>query len=456
MELKVFDKYSKSLLGTTELATAEAVEEVLLGATKSFQELKKTSAGERSAWLRSLASLIQRDSQRLAGLITAEAGKPISYSLGEVARSVTTLNFAADECLKFGGEVVGVDFGAGAGKQAYTQRFPIGPILGIAPFNFPLNLILHKLGPALAVGAPTIIKPSLYTPLTALALEELASEAGIPKSAFQVVVCENELCEKILLDERVKAFSFTGSPKVGWDLKAKVPKKKTTLELGGNAAVIVDQTADLNLAVNAIASGAFLYSGQICISTQRIFIQDEIYNKFLNMLTEKVESLKVGDPHDPATIVGPLIDPLHMTRVSDWVNEAVDAGAQVHCGGEAFDEEHGLYKPTLISDAKNELRIVCEEVFGPVAVLQKFGHFSHALEEVNKSKFGLQAGVFTNRLDHMKQAFNELEVGGVMINNVPGFRVDSMPYGGVKESGFGREGIRYAMEEMTEEKLLVF
>lgn len=455
-EIKVFDKYSKSHLGSVELHDESAVEAALLKAHKSFEVLKKTTAGERATWLRKLSKLVAQNHERFSGLITAEAGKPISYSRGEVDRSIATLDFAAEECLKFSGEVVPMDFGAGSGKQAYTQRFAVGPVLGIAPFNFPLNLVLHKVGPAIAVGNPIIIKPSLYTPLTAVALEELALEAGFPEGVFQVVVCTNELSEKMVLDERVKVFSFTGSPQIGWSLKEKVPRKKVTLELGGNAAVIVDKTADLNKAAHTIATGAFLYAGQICISTQRIFVHEDIYNKFLDLLTKGIEALKVGDPHDEAVSVGPLIDVEHLNRVSTWVEEARQSGAQILCGGEAFDGEHDLYKPTLISDSHHELKVVCEEVFGPVAVVEKYEEFSNVIETVNKSKFGLQAGVFTNRIDHMKEAFSDLEVGGVMINNIPGFRVDSMPYGGVKESGFGREGLKYAMEEMSEPKLLVY
>lgn len=456
MGIKVFDKYSRSELGSYKTLTEIEVEALISKADKSFRELKLTSSGERASILKRLADLLEKESERFAGLIAAEAGKPISYARSEVERSIATLHFAVHECLGLAGEVVPVDFGAGVGREAYTQRFSTGVVLGISPFNFPLNLILHKLAPAFAVGAPIIIKPSFFTPLTAVALEELCTEAGFPEGSFQVALCDNELCEKILKDERVTYFSFTGSPKVGWELKAKVPRKKTTLELGGNAAVIVDQTADLEKASEAIAKGAFLYAGQICISTQRIYVQDEIYNRFINMLVEKTEALKIGDPHDESVLVGPIIDDAHYSRIESWVEEARNSKAQILCGGEAFDEEHNLYKPTLISNASKDLKVVCDEVFGPVAIIEKFSHFSHALEEVNASSFGLQAGVFTNRLDHMKKAFSELEVGAVMINNIPGFRVDSMPYGGVKESGFGREGLKYAMQEMTESKLLVY
>ncbi len=456
MGFKVFDKYSRSELGSLELLSDSEVEKLLSKAHKSFSNLKLTSSGERANLLKNLSRLLETHSERFAGLIAAEAGKPLSYARAEVERSVMTLNFAVHECLSFSGEVVPVDFGAGAGREAYTQRFSTGVVLGISPFNFPLNLILHKLAPAFAVGAPLIIKPSFFTPLTALALEELCTEAGFPEGSFQVALCDNDQCEKMLKDERVTYFSFTGSPKVGWELKAKVPKKKVTLELGGNAAVIVDQTADLEKASDLIAKGAFLYAGQICISTQRIYVQDEIYNRFINMLVEKTEALKIGDPHDENVLVGPIIDDHHYSRVEAWVEEARNSKAQILCGGEAFDEEHNLYRPTLISNASKDLKVVCDEVFGPIAIIEKFSHFSHAVEEVNASVYGLQAGVFTNRLDHMKKAFSDLEVGAVMINNIPGFRVDSMPYGGVKESGFGREGIKYAMQDLTESKLLVY
>lgn len=456
MEQKIFDKYSKSHLGSVDFATEDQVESALAKAENSFTELKKTSAGQRAGWLSSFANVVEKNHERLAGLVAAEAGKPISYARGEVDRSVVTLRKAAEECTRFGGEVIPMDYGAGTGRQSYTQNFPVGPVLGIAPFNFPLNLVLHKVGPALAVGNPIIIKPSLYTPLSAIALSELAVEAGIPAEAFQVVICSNELSEKMVLDERIKFFSFTGSPQVGWALKEKVPRKKVTLELGGNAAVIVDESADLEKAASTIATGAYLYAGQICISTQRIYVHESIYNNFLDSLTKKVEELKVGDPHDEAVTVGPLIDSVHLDRVSQWVEEARQSGAQILCGGEAFDEEHNLYKPTLIADTHHELKVVCEEVFGPVAVVEKFSNFSEAVALVNKSKFGLQAGVFTERIDHLKESFRDLEVGGVMINNIPGFRVDSMPYGGIKDSGYGREGLYYAMIDMTEPKLLVF
>lgn len=455
-DIKVFDKYSRSELGSFSLMGKTEVEKLLCEAQKSFLNLKLTSAGERASWLKNLSSLLEKNTERFAGLIAAEAGKPLAYARSEVERSVATINFAISECLSLAGEVVPVDFGAGSGKQAYTQRFATGVVLGISPFNFPLNLILHKLAPAIAVGAPIIIKPSFFTPLTAIALEELCIEAGFPSGAFQVALCEDDLTEMMLKDERVTYFSFTGSPQVGWELKAKVPKKKVTLELGGNAAVIVDQTADLEKASDLIAKGAFLYAGQICISTQRIYVQDEIYNRFINMLVEKTEALKIGDPHDENVLIGPIIDDAHYSRIESWIEEARSSKAQILCGGEAFDEEHNLYKPTIISNAGKDLKVVCEEVFGPVAIIEKYSHFSHAIKEVNSSRFGLQAGVFTNRLDHMKEAFSNLEVAAVMINNIPGFRVDSMPYGGVKESGFGREGLKYAMLDMTETKLLVY
>lgn len=455
-KLKVFDKYSGAELANINMLDSEGVDALLSVSATSFETLKKTSAGERADWLRKLATLLKENHAELSELITSEAGKPISYSKNEVDRSVTTLEFAADECLKFGGEVVPMNYGAGTSKQAYTQRFPIGTVLGIAPFNFPLNLILHKLAPAIAAGNPIIIKPSLYTPLVAFALEQLALEAGFPEGAFQVALCSNELCEKLLLDEKIKVLSFTGSAQVGWELKQKVPKKRVTLELGGNAAVIVDASTDLELAAESIAVGAFLYAGQICISTQQIYVQAQVYDNFLELLLDKTAKLKVGDPHDQSVQVGPIINASEVERITNWVAEAKKSQAKILCGGKLLDKEHNVYLPTLISDAGYELKVVCEEVFGPVAVISKYSNFSDVLSEINKSKYGLQTGVFTNRIDAMKEAFEKLEVGAVIINNIPGFRVDSMPYGGIKDSGFGREGLRFAMEEMTDLKLLVY
>lgn len=454
-DLEVFDKYSESLLQTIPLVDNSSLDEILEKAEAGFLLLKKSTCAARSTWLLNLEKQIEENAESLAALICSEAGKPISYARGEVTRSIKTLNLAAKEAARFD-EPYRVELGEGVPKKAHSNLFPVGPVFGIAPFNFPLNLILHKLGPALAVGNPVIIKPSPYTPLVALELEKLARKAGIPEEVFQVVVCSNETSEKILLDKRIKVFSFTGSPQVGWMLKEKVPRKKVILELGGNAAVVVEDAADLKAVADQVAIGAYLYAGQICISTQRIYVQENIYSEFLEHLLKSIEALKIGDPKEEETSVGPLIDKAHFERISSWVSEAVSSGAEVLTGAKASDSAHNIYAPTLLTNTKAEMKVVEEEVFGPVAIIEKYKNFSEALTEVNNSKFGLQAGVYTDKKENAAEAFEKLEVGGVMINNIPGFRIDSMPYGGVKESGFGREGIAYAMHEMTELKLLVY
>ena len=363
---------------------------------------------------------------------------------------------AATETVRFGGEVVPIDFGAGTGKTAYTKRFPVGPVLCITPFNFPLNLALHKIGPALAAGCSVILKPPPQAPLTALAFAKLVEEAGYPGGVLNVLVCDIPEAEIMVKDDRIKMISFTGSDKVGWHLKNICGRKKIALELGGNASVIVDDSADVDTAAKSIASGAFLYAGQICISTQRILVHNLVYEKFMDSLLGYVKLIKVGDPMEAGVTVGPVIDKENLVRIKEWVDEAIEKGAKVLIGGEVLREKNNLYKPTLVTDTEKEMKIVSREVFGPVATIEKIETFQEGVNKANDSDYGLQTGIFTNDLDHMKEAHENLEVGGVIINNVPGFRIDNMPYGGVKSSGFGREGIRYVMEEMTEPRLIVY
>jgi glyceraldehyde-3-phosphate dehydrogenase (NADP+) len=348
-----------------------------------------------------------------------------------------------------------MDFGAGKGRQAYTQRFPRGVCLGISPFNFPLNLAMHKIAPAVATGNTILIKPSPYTPYTLLKLEEWASEVGWPEGLFQVLPCSNEESEWLVKNEEIKLLSFTGSPKIGWMLKEKAKKKKVVLELGGNAAVLVDETADIPKVARTLAQGAYLYAGQICISTQRIYCVKEVREELQERLLQAIAKLQTGDPNVQGVSVGPLIDEVHFKRICEWVDEALAGGAELLCGGKGVEDKN-LYEPTLLTNTKKTMKVVREEVFGPVAIFEEVESFDHGLAEINDSPFGLQAGVFTKRIDRMKKAFKELEVGGVIIDNIPGFRIDSMPYGGVKDSGHGREGLRYAMEDFTEERLLVF
>lgn len=454
--LAVYDKYSHGLLSEITLLSSTQIEDAIEKSWIAFSEYKKTDLGFRSERLEKLACLLQDNKESLASLICAEAGKPINYARAEVDRAISTTRFGASEALRICGETIAMNFGNSKDLEAYTKRFPIGVIACICPFNFPLNLALHKIVPALASGNVVIVKPSPYAPLTALALAGLVKAAGFPESVCNVVVCDNAVANSLITDEKIKMLSFTGSPLVGWALKAKVGKKKVALELGGNASVIIDRTADIEDACTKIINGAFLYSGQICISTQRIYVDSVVYDDFIDRLLDLCDEIQCGDPRNEKVIVGPLIDEVHVTRIHSWVKEAVAAGAEVLYGGHILDEEHNIYAPTILTNTTPDMKIVSEEVFGPVVIIERTDFFDEAIELVNESKFGLQCGLFTNQIDQMKYAFERIEVGGLIINNVPGFRADHMPYGGVKDSGLGREGIKYTIAEMTEPKLLVY
>lgn len=455
-KLAVYHKFTGAILANLPLAGQAQMEEAIVGAEKAFEVLRKWSAGERSNKLAALRDALAKRKNEFAQLIVAEAGKPISYAKAEVERCLSTLDIAVREALTFSGEVVPMDFSNGTGKTAFTKRFPIGPIAAISPFNFPLNLALHKIAPAFAVGCSVVLKPSPQSPLVALAFAQLTKEVGYPAGALQVLVCDIPVAQSLVTDARMKMLSFTGSPQVGWQLKNLAGEKKVALELGGNAAVIVDKSADLETAAKTIAYGSFLYAGQICISAQRIYVDSAVFDDFKTLLVKAAEAIASGDPNNDAVINGPIIDKSHLQRIAGWVEEAVAQGAELLSGGKVLNQSGNVYAPTLLTNTSPNMKVVAEEVFGPVAILEKADSFDQAIEQVNNSKFGLQAGVFTNRLDQMKQAHEELEVGGVIINNVPGFRIDNMPYGGVKVSGLGREGVRYAMQEMTEGRLIVY
>jgi len=452
----VTDKYDGAELARVPHATEGQMEEAIAAAHASRDTLRRMSAGERSAKLEALAALITQNEEELARLIVREAGKPIGYARTEIARSITTVRTAAAEALRFGGEMVPMDFGAGAGRTAFTKRFPIGVVAAITPFNFPLNLVLHKVAPAMAAGCPVVLKPAPQAPLSALALGGFMERIGWPKGAFSVMLCGIPVAEKLVRDERVAMLSFTGSDKVGWHLKSICGKKKVALELGGNAAVIVDEGTDLAATAKTVAAGANLYAGQTCISTQRIYAVKSVFAQFRDMLVKEYAALMAGDPSDASVTVGPIIDKGHFERISGWVDEAVKGGATLLAGGKAVDASCNIYAATLLTGTKNTMKVNCAEVFGPVAVLEEVADFGEAIAQVNNSSYGLQAGVFTNSIAHLKRAHEELEVGGIIINNVPGFRIDPMPYGGIKDSGLGREGVRYAMEEMSEPRLLVY
>ncbi|MBS1937836.1 MAG: aldehyde dehydrogenase family protein [Bacteroidetes bacterium] len=452
----VVDKYRGHVLAQLPLATAAQMDGAIAAAMAALPALRGLSAGGRSAKLAALADAIEGNAGEFARTIMQEGGKPIGYAEAEVARALVTVRTAAAETLRFGGEAVAMDYGKGAGRTALTKRIPVGVVAAITPFNFPLNLVLHKVAPALAAGCPVVLKPAPQTPLTALLLAKLMDGAGLPAGAFNVLVADNAVAEQLVRDERVKMLSFTGSDAVGWRLKGICGKKKTALELGGNAAVVIDEGAALPEVAREVAMGANLYAGQTCISTQRVFVVAKEFGRFRDLLVEAFNALKAGDPADPAVSVGPIIDATHFRRIQDWLDEAVKGGAKVLAGGGPVDPDRHVFAATLVTGTTPGMKVFSEEVFGPITLVEPVQDFSEAMVRVNDSRYGLQAGVYTNNLQHMKQAHEQLEVGAVIINGTPGFRLDPMPYGGIKDSGLGREGVRYAMEEMTEPRLMVY
>ena len=353
------------------------------------------------------------------------------------------------------GETINMDYGAGQGKMAFTKLFPIGPVLAISPFNFPLNLALHKIVPALVSGCSVTLKPSPYAPLSTMKFADLIHEAGFPKGLVNVFLCENEQAEFLVKNEVFKLLSLTGSTQIGWFLKSIAGKKKVVLELGGDAAVYVDSDSNIEEAAKKVAIGSYLYAGQICISTQRIIVHSEVYEQFKSQLISEIKKLKTGNPHDKEVMVGPLIDKVHFDRINEWVEEAMTKGASSLIEIET-NESNCTISPILLENVSDDSTVRNEEVFGPCAYLIKVNNREEAIKEINRSKFGLQAGVFTKDIDFAKEVFNQSEVGAVLINNIPGFRMDGMPYGGVKDSGFGREGLKYAIEDMSEMRLMVF
>lgn len=453
---EIVNKYTNQEIESINYADARQLENAIDSANKSFENFKKTTAGKRRDLIKNIISQLEKNSEAFTSLIVAESGKPVAYARLEVQRALVTLNSAAEEAVRLGGEFVPVDFSGGEGKMAFTKRFPVGPVAAISPFNFPLNLAMHKIAPALACGCSIVLKPPHQSPLTCLAFAKLVEEAGIPPGVINVLLCDIPEAEKLVKDERIKLLSFTGSDKVGWHLKNIAGKKKVLLELGGNAAVLIDETSDLETIAPIIAKGTYNYAGQVCISTQRIYVLENIFEEFKNLLIREVKKLKSGDPAEPGITNGPLIATEHLRRINDWVNEAVEKGAKILTGGKIISENNNLYAPTLLTNTNSQMKVISEEAFGPVAAIEKVSSFEEGLEKINDSRFGLQAGVFTKNMERMKMAFNKLDVGGVIVNNVPALRMDVMPYGGIKDSGLGREGIKYAIEEMTEPKLIIF
>ncbi len=445
--------YDQEVAGLVFRGTRAHAETAVAAAVHAFEVTRKLPAYERQAVLHRVAEALHARAEEFARLLAQEAGKPIKAARVEVERAVFTLMVAAEEATRIYGEVQPLDLQPQAvGRWAILRRFPIGPVAAIIPFNFPLNLAAHKIGPAIAAGCSLILKPPPQDPLTTLLLAQMVQEAGWPAGALNVLPLSNEDAGVLVTDERIRLLSFTGSAAVGWELKRRAGKKRVVLELGGNAGVIVHRDADLAYAAERCATGGFSYAGQSCISVQRIFVERSVVERFVELLVGAARRLKIGDPMDENTDVGPLIRELDAVRAEEWVQEAVAAGASVLCGG----RRHGtVLEPTVLTNTRAEMRVNCLEVFAPVVTVEPYSDFREALRRVNDSPFGLQAGVFTGDARLIFVAYEELQVGGVVAGDVPTFRMDQMPYGGVKESGSGREGLRYSIEEMTERKLLV-
>lgn len=452
--LEVRNPFDGSVVGRTWLANNQQFEDAACAAVRAAREMRNLALYERAAILAAVSAQLKHRREELARTLAQEAGKPIRDALVETDRASTTFQVASEEARRISGEQIPMDLAPhGKGRIAVTRRFPVGPVAAISPFNFPLNLTSHKLAPAIAAGNPIVLKPATATPLSALNLAGMLIEAGLPPSAISVMPMERKVGDRLVTDPRFKLLTFTGSSAVGWKMKERSGKKKIILELGGNAGVVVDESADLDLAVKRIAVGGFAYSGQSCIAVQRVYVHARIFDDFATRLTATVAALKVGDPLDPSTDVGPMIDEGEAERIENWVGEAVRGGAQVLTGGRRLSG--ASYAPTILTNAPADARVCVEEVFAPLVALFPFDDFDVALKEVNRSNYGLQAGVFTSNLEHSLRAFDDLEVGGVIVNDVPTWRIDHMPYGGVKDSGLGREGPRYTIEEMTELRLMV-
>jgi acyl-CoA reductase-like NAD-dependent aldehyde dehydrogenase len=426
------------------------VEKAIAGAVSSFAELRGRPSYKRAEACHALHAGLKARHEEFAGTIAEEAGKPIRTARGEVDRALTTIRLAAEEATRIVGEQLPVDIEArGANYWAVVERFPIGPCAFFTPFNFPLNLVMHKVAPALACGCPFIVKPSERTPLTALLLGDLLTKCDLPEGSWSVLPCDRAVASQLVKDERIKLLSFTGSPEVGFKMKAEAGKKAVILELGNNSAVIVEPETDLADAVPRIVTGAFGYAGQSCISVQRVYLHEQIAERAAAMIVEGAKKLVVGDPLDERTDVGPLIDEAAAKRVESWVNES---GGEVLCGGK---REGSVYSPTVVRNVKEGSTLACEEVFGPVVVLETYRDFDDAVARANGTRYGLQAGIFSRDIQKIRRAFVTLEMGGVVVNDVPTTRMDNMPYGGEKDSGIGREGVRYAIEHMTVSKILL-
>ncbi|HZQ22981.1 MAG TPA: aldehyde dehydrogenase family protein [Terriglobales bacterium] len=451
--LEVRSPYDATVIGRVFQGGHSHAEAAIAAAVKAFGTTRRLPAFERQRVLRHIAQEIGRRKEEFACTLAQEAGKPIKASRTEVDRAVFTFNVAAEESTRIYGEYLPLDWQEyTAGRWGLVKRFPLGPVAGITPFNFPLNLVAHKVAPAIAAGCSMVLKPAPQTPLCSILLAETVQHAGWPDGALNVVPLSNSDAGVLITDERIKLISFTGSASIGWQIKARAGKKKVVLELGGNAGVIVHSDADLAYAAERCVTGAFSYAGQTCISVQRIVVEHSVFGKFMDLFLSSAKKLKAGDPMDESSDLGPLIRESDAVRVTEWVQEALRIGARLLLGGQ---RRGSVVEPTVLTGTKPDMKVNCQEIFGPVVTLEAYNDFDSAVRQLNSSSYGLQAGIFTRDAKLIFRAYEELEVGSLIAGDVPSFRIDHMPYGGVKDSGLGREGLRYAIEDMTEPKLLV-
>lgn len=451
--LNVHNPHNNMLIASTYLAGEKELEKAILKAEQLKEKLKHLPSHTKYTALMHIAHELSTQKKEFAELLAKEAGKPMKYAIGEVDRAIQVFTIAAEESKRIPAEFFSIDWTpAGENKEALVKYFPLGLIAGIAPFNFPLNLSCHKIAPAIATGNAIILKPARSTPLTVLKLAQIIDQTDLPKGMVSIVPMDRQAGNLLVTDPRFEMITFTGSPEVGWKMKAEAGKKRVALELGGNAGLIISESADLNVAVHKCLAGAFAYSGQVCIHTQRIYVHQSVFDSFIEHFSRLTKNLKQGDPLESDTDISVMIDEENAIRVENWINESIENGAKLITGG----KRTGNYiEPCILTNTRNEMKVCALEVFGPVVIIEKYEHFDEAINELNNSQYGLQAGVFTNNLEEMNLAFNKIETGGVIINDTPTFRVDHMPYGGIKNSGFGREGVKYAMMEMLEPKLLV-
>lgn len=451
--LEVRNKFTGKVYAKTYLADPKILEKAIADAIGAKEACKNLSSLEKYTALRYISDELEKNKAYLGEILCIESGKPLKYAIGEIERSAQTFLIAAEESKRLPKEYMSLDWTAnGKNKEGIINYFPVGIVAGIAPFNFPMNLAVHKIAPAIAAGCPIILKPASNTPLSTLELAKIIVKTKLPKGAVSILPMNRKTGNLLVTDERINLLSFTGSQAIGWDLKKQSGKKKVVLELGGNAGVIISEDVDMSDVIKKSLVGAFAYSGQICIHAQRFFVQANIFEKFKKMMIVGTQKLKMGDPLKSATDVSIMIDEENAMRVEDWINEAVQKGAKILCGGK---RKGNFVTPTILTGTNSTMKVSAEEIFGPVICIEKYSTIEDAVKKINDTKFGLQCGVFTNKIAELDYCFKNLDVGGVIHNEMPTLRFDQMPYGGIKESGLGREGVKYAIQDMLEARILV-